>query len=342
MATAQGTGAWLTRAAMKVDALADFASLDEKRWNALLERSRLPSVFLTWQWQTRWAQAFVGTRPLQLLSVSDDDTGLLGLLPLYEETPGRFWILGGVDVSDYLDLIAPAELEPDVWRALLQSRAGQPVEWDLHGIRAASPTLGIVPSLAASNGLRAVSAVEERCPVLELPDSWDEYLAHLPGKDRHELRRKMRKLERELPGAVVRSHGHAEGWDQAMDEFLTLHRLSKVGKARFMDERMEQFFRLVTRDLATAGWMRAWFLEWQGAPIATFLCLEYAGSVGLYNSGFQPAQSRLAPGIVLLAHVIRDAIERGTPRFDFLRGEEPYKYAFGPAPQDLFNVRIAP
>ena len=76
--------------------------------------------------------------------------------------------------------------------------------------------------------------------------------------------------------------------------------------------------------------------------MASFLCLEYAGTVGLYNSGFDPAHARLAPGIVLLAHVIRDAITRAIPIFDFLRGEEHYKQGFGPIPEDLFNVRIAP
>jgi CelD/BcsL family acetyltransferase involved in cellulose biosynthesis len=327
---------------MKIDALADFGGLDEKRWNGLLERSSMASAFLTWQWQTRWAEAFAAGRPLHLLSATDEDGSLVGLLPLYEEAPGLLRLLGGVDVSDYLDLIAAAGREREVWEALLRHRMARPGEWDLHGLRAASPTVALVPPLATSLGLRAACVVEERCPVLALPATWDEYLGRLDGRHRHELRRKMRRLEREMPGAAVRAHAGPEGWDEALGEFLRLHRLSKAGKARFMDETMERFFREATQDLATAGWMRLWFLDWQGAPIAAFLCLEYAGTVGLYNSGFQPAHARLSPGIVLLAHVIRDAIERGLGTFDFLRGEEPYKYAFGPAPEDLFNVRIAP
>ena len=178
--------------------------------------------------------------------------------------------------------------------------------------------------------------------MLELPASWDAYLERLGGKDRHELRRKIRKLEREMPGTSVRSHASPEGWNGALDAFLRLHRLSKVGKERFMDERMEAFFRDATGALAAAGWARLWFLECDGAAVASFLCLEYAGSIGLYNSGFDPLHAKLAPGIVLLAHVIRDAIERGVAVFDFLRGEESYKYAFGPTAQDLFRVRVAP
>jgi CelD/BcsL family acetyltransferase involved in cellulose biosynthesis len=232
--------------------------------------------------------------------------------------------------------------EEEVWAALLAHCAAHRAEWDLHGIRAASATATVVPALAPAAGLTPTVEREDRCPVLALPKTWDEYLAKLSGKDRHELRRKIRRLERELPGASSRSHATLEGWDEAMTRFLTLHRLSKVGKARFMDERMERFFRSATGRLAAAGWARLWFLEFEGEAVAAFLCLEYAGSVGLYNSGFDPARAVLAPGIVLLAHVIRDAIDRGFPIFDFLRGEEPYKYGFGPAPEDVLNVRVAP
>jgi CelD/BcsL family acetyltransferase involved in cellulose biosynthesis len=327
---------------MKVEALPGFEALDEERWNTLLGRAGHPSVFLSWQWQTSWTRAFLGGRPLHLLRVSDDAGTLAGLLPLYEEREGVHRLVGGVDVSDYLDLIAPAGREEEAWQVVLQHRAGEASEWDLHAIRATSPTCEIVPRLGAAAGLGVEVETEDRCPVLELPASWDVYLEGLSGKDRHELRRKMRKLERELPGTSVRAHAALDGWDVALAEFLRLHRLSKVGKARFMDERMEAFFQDATRALAGAGLARLWFLDWNGAAVASFLCFEYGGSVGLYNSGFDPAHAKLAPGIVLLAHVIRDAIERGVPVFDFLRGEESYKYAFGPKPHDLFRIRVRP
>ena len=327
---------------MKVEALPGFESLDEARWNGLLDQARHPSVFLSWQWQTAWARAFLAPRPLHLVRVSDDAGTLAGLLPLYDDGDGIWRFVGGVDVSDYLDLIVSAGREENVWQALLQHRAGEPTEWDLHAIRAASPTLEILPRLGPAAGLRSEVEVQDRCPGLELPGSWDAYLGRLSGKDRHELRRKIRKLERELPGTSVRSHAAPEGWDAGLSAFLKLHRLAKAGKARFMDERMEAFFRDASRALAAAGWARLWFLDCDGMAVAGFLVLDYGGWVGLYNSGFDPLHAKLAPGIVLLAHVIRDAIDRGVPVFDFLRGEESYKYAFGPAPQDLFRVRVNP
>jgi CelD/BcsL family acetyltransferase involved in cellulose biosynthesis len=326
---------------MKIQTLPGLEALDAGRWNTLLALSAQPSVFMTWQWQAAWLRAF-GGRPLQLLSASDATESLVAVLPLHEAEPGLWRIVGGVDVSDYLDLIAAAGREEEVWEALLQHRAADRSVWHLRGIRAESPTAERLPGLAPAHGLTAAVEREERCPVLRLPESWDAYLAMLSGKDRHELRRKMRKLEAELPDVRVRSVIGGPGWDEALGHFLHLHRLSRTGKAKFMDETMERFFRDALGALAAEGWARLWFLDSAGVPVAAFICTEYGSSVGLYNSGFDPVHARLAPGIVLLGHVVRDAIERRIPVFDFLRGEEPYKYAFGPVPTDLLSVRVAP
>lgn len=326
---------------MKVEVLDGFDQVGTPAWGDLLARAADAVPFLSWPWQTLWWEAFADERKLQILRVSDPSDGTVGLLPLYEKVPGIWQLIGGAEVSDYLDVIAVRGREEEVWSALLQHRSSESSVWDLHCLRAASPTVSLLPALASTCGLAAVAQREERCPVVALPDSWDNYLARLPGKDRHELRRKRRRLERQWPQARVTSHASPEGLDAAMTAFLTLHRKSKTGKARFMDPRMEGFFRRVTSALAELGWLRLWFLELDGAPVAAYLCLEFSANVGLYNSGFDPAHAALSPGIVLLCHVIQDAIERGFARFDFLRGEEPYKYAFGAVPEELFNVTVA-
>jgi CelD/BcsL family acetyltransferase involved in cellulose biosynthesis len=98
----------------------------------------------------------------------------------------------------------------------------------------------------------------------------------------------------------------------------------------------------VTTALADRGALRLWFLDSDAGPLASFITLEWDDRVGLYNSGFDPARAALAPGLVLLAHVVQDAIARTKGRFDFLRGEERYKYEFGPVPEDVWNVRLGP
>jgi len=325
---------------VKTEVLESLDAVGPAAWQTLHAATALRSPFLTWTWQSEWAQAFAPGDRLEIWRVLDDAGRLLGVLPLYEATPGVFRLIGGVDVSDYLDLIAEAGREAEVWAALLASRPVAQSVWDLHSVPSASLTVTHLAALAAEHGVEATVALEGRCPVLALPPSWDAYLAALSGKQRHELLRKTRRLEREVPD--VRAGGLAAPADleSRLDDFLDLHRRSRVGKARFMDERMEAFFRRVATVLAETGGIRLWLLDAPGGPLAAFLCLEWDGTVGLYNSGFHPDQAALSPGLVLLAHVIRDAITRGKRRFDFLRGEERYKYDFGPSPEDVCTVTL--
>jgi CelD/BcsL family acetyltransferase involved in cellulose biosynthesis len=309
-------------------------------WDGLVAASHLRSPFLSWTWQCEWSRTFADDRRLEIRCVEDGGGNLVALLPLCESSPGSLQLLGGADVSDYLDLIAVQGREEEAWMALLQSRTAEQVEWCLHAVPEASPTVAALPPLAAACGLGVSAAVEERCPVLALPSSWETYLARLSGKHRHELQRKMRRLERDAPDAHASSVSTPADIERRFGDFLALHRSSRVGKARFMDERMERFFRRALGAFAERGAARLWFLDTTTGPIAAFVTIEWDGTVGLYNSGFAPERAALSPGVVLLAQVIRDAIERGKEKFDFLRGEERYKYEFEPAPEAVYQVRI--
>jgi CelD/BcsL family acetyltransferase involved in cellulose biosynthesis len=92
--------------------------------------------------------------------------------------------------------------------------------------------------------------------------------------------------------------------------------------------------------LAGAGWAALWLLWLEGRPAASLFSLEYGGSVGVYNSGFDPEARALSPGVVLIARTIEDAIARGFRRYDFLRGDEPYKYGFGAVPTEVMRVTL--
>lgn len=325
---------------MKVDLHEHLEAVDPAAWDDLLARSARPIPFLGWTWQHHWARTFAADRRQEIRTVVDPAGRLVAILPLYEAEPGIWRILGGVDVSDYLDLIAEAGREEEAWRSLLGARAAAGATWDLHAVPATSYTVAALPRLVAEGGGEITVAVEERCPILALPASWEAYLAGLSGKHRHELTRKLRRMEREAPAVRATSLGEPGLVQARLGDFLRLHRSSRVGKAKFMDERMEAFFREVSTALAGQGMMRLWFLDAEGGPMASFIALEWDGTVGLYNSGFEPSRAALSPGLVLLTHLIRDAIGRGRRRFDFLRGEERYKYEFGPIPEDVYQVRL--
>jgi len=325
---------------VKTDVHDSLEAVGADAWDALHAESRLRSPFLAWTWQREWVAVFGEGRRLEVRGVVDGSGRLVALLPLVETAPDRWLLVGGADVSDYLDLIVLRDREEEAWTALLGSRATDCTAWELHAVPAASPTVSAMPALAAVAGLVVSASVEERCPILALPDTWDALLASLSGKHRHEISRKLRRFQREAPEGRVTWESTPEGIERRLEDFLTLHRRSREGKAKFMDARMERFFRRVIPALAADGRARLSFLDVPEGPIASFVTLEWDGTVGLYNSGFHPDRAALSPGVVLLAHVIRDAIERGRRRFDFLRGEERYKYEFGPVPEAVYAVTI--
>jgi CelD/BcsL family acetyltransferase involved in cellulose biosynthesis len=326
---------------VKTDVHDSLEAVGADAWDALHAESRLRSPFLSWTWQREWVAVFAEGRRLELRRVVDGTGRLVGLLPLVQIGPDRWLLVGGADVSDYLDLIALRDHEEEAWAALLSARAADPAVWELHAVPAASPTVTAMPALAGAAGLEVTSSVEERCPVLTLPDSWDTLLASLSGKHRHEITRKLRRFEREAPDGRVAWESTPAGIERRLDDFLALHRRSREGKAKFMDARMEAFFRAAIPALAAREAVRLWLLEAGGEPIASFICLEWGDTVGLYNSGFSPGRAAVSPGLVLLSHVIRDAIARRRRRFDFLRGEERYKLEFEPTLEDVFRVELA-
>jgi CelD/BcsL family acetyltransferase involved in cellulose biosynthesis len=326
---------------VKVLSYPGFDGVGATAWSRLHAGSRLRSPFLTWAWQTEWARAFAPGRPLEIWRVEDSD-GLVAVLPLWERAPGVRELIGGADISDYLDLLAAAGREEEAWTALLGARAAAPVTWELHAVPAASPTVAALPTLAAAFGLQATVAVEERCPVITLPGSWEAYLEGLTSKQRHELTRKMRRLAREAPDAHVTRLARRGEIELRLGDFLDLHRRARTGKAKFMDARMEVFFRRMVAAFGELDMVRLWLLDSAAGPLATFLVLEWDETVGVYNSGFHPERASLAPGLVLLGHMVREAIAHGRRRFDFLRGEERYKYDFGPTPEDVYRVSLAP
>jgi CelD/BcsL family acetyltransferase involved in cellulose biosynthesis len=325
---------------MKVVVHDHLEAVGEAAWDRLVAASRLRSPFLSWTWQREWARVFAENRRLAIHRVEDGSGRLVALLPLHESAPGTLQILGGADVSDYLDLIAVQGREEEAWMALLQARSAERVEWALHAVPAASPTVTAMAQLAAAYGLAVSVTVEERCPVLALPPSWEIYLASLSGKHRHELLRKTRRLEREAPDARVACVETPAEIEARLGDFFALHRRSRAGKARFMDDRMEGFFRRALLAFAARGACRLWFLDTQSHPIAAFVTIEWSDTVGLYNSGFDPERAALSPGVVLLAQLVRDAIARGRRTFDFLRGEERYKYEFEPVAEAVHAVRV--
>lgn len=317
-----------------------FDALKEE-WNDLLARSRFNTIFLTWEWQTTWWQHLGRARgPLYLLAMREEER-LIAIAPLYLSEDGGqvLQVVGCIEVSDYLDLIIEAGREEAVYAEFLRWLAGPGAPpWDMVDLcnqPNASLSHTLLAQMAEGAGYAVEVFQEDVCPVIALPDgsqpdAWDAYLDTLDKKERHEIRRKLRRVERDAPGAAIRFVDGGEDLPAAVDTFIALHRNSRADKHSFMTEQMQAYFRAIAEALAAKGWLQLSFLEVDGAPVATYFCFDYENAILVYNSGYDPAGvPQLSPGWVLLARVIERAIELGRARFDFLQGDEDYKHRFG-------------
>lgn len=344
-----------------------FASLREE-WHDLLGRSFGDRLFQRPAWLGSWWQVFGTGGALRLTTVRDGGGRLVGVAPLFlaqvaadasQAVPSlsverpvpnpaatehqALMLVGGTEVSDYLDLIVDRTQAPAVYRALLDAfpEMGE-WEWiDLQSLPNDSPTPQQLGDLATAAGMRVTLAPDEVCPVIPLPNSWEAYLSMLGKKERHELRRKMNRLA-EAGELRILGIDDLGGLDTALARFIALHEASTPDKADFMrDERMRRFFRLIAQAAFESGWLDLRFLAIDGELAATMFCFRYGGAEQVYNSGFDPrAWPSLSPGIVLLGHMIKQAIEAGLHEFDFLQGNERYKYDLGARDRPLHRLLI--
>ena len=283
--------------------------------------------FLSPTWQRTWWEEFGGDREPVLLRVSNGARSC-ALVPLMREAD-TITFAGNTSICDYMDIVGADEDRTATLEAVLRSLGEEPwSELVLWALRADSPTLKALPGVCTSLGLSCETEVEDVCPQLDLPGDWEEYLAGLDKKDRHELRRKLRKLsqggEPELEVLTT-----AEDVTAGMDDFLKQHKTSRSDKETFMTPQMEGFFRRVVPALATEGGVEMIFLKLGGVRAACVLCFRTDGDLLLYNSGYERAYAGLSVGLLSKAMALQRAIEQGIRRFDFLRGAEPYKYDLG-------------
>ncbi len=183
----------------------------------------------------------------------------------------------------------------------------------------------------AEVGMESEPSQHTVAAVLNLPADPDTWLGNLGKKDRHELRRKVRRFEGALgPATLERSHGRGPG----LEAFISLHQRAEGAKGRFMDDAMTEFF----GDLGDDGF-HVDLLIAGGRPVAGAFSFEDDAGYYLYNSAYEPDDAPTSPGVVLLWYLIHRAIEDGRAVFDFLKGDETYKFRLGAEPRPLYELR---
>jgi CelD/BcsL family acetyltransferase involved in cellulose biosynthesis len=182
--------------------------------------------------------------------------------------------------------------------------------------------------MAVNGGCKVTVHHEDTAPRLDLPASFESYLTRLTKKNRHEIRRKIRKAQKEAH-LSFECLSHPSQIMNAMPRFLELFRKSTHEKREFLNQQREGFFLAMAEKFSRLGWLELFRLLFNEREAAYLFCFHYHGTLYLYNAAYDSTYAPLSPGVVAIARCIEHAIGRGIKRFDFLRGSESYKYHFG-------------
>ena len=317
--------------------LEEFESVQEE-WEGILPSCHTNTIFVTPWLQRTWWRIFGDESELRIMSLRDNGA-LVGLAPMVLRD-GVLTFLGDTDLFDYHDFLVPKGNEASFYGALFDFLPT--MDWhtiELKSLPQDSPTVRHAAALAEQKGYAVEVSEEDVAPVAPLPSSWEEFVADLPKKDRHELRRKMRRLDE---AGVTNQYtcGDGEALGGCMEDFLRLHRASRQDKRRFMTPQRERFFTDAAVELGRRDQFKLAFLELDGVRVASCISFDYLDSSLLYNSGYDPSYSKLSVGLVNKALAIKEAIETGKRTFEFLRGAERYKYDLGAKDRVVYQLVV--
>jgi CelD/BcsL family acetyltransferase involved in cellulose biosynthesis len=256
--------------------------------------------------------------------------------------------------ADYATMLAaPADL-PAVADALVDYLAGggdpdHPAPWDAVDLRRLRCDDPAADALATAFGRREIADAwtlnverEDVCPVATLPAGAgiDDYLSTLGKKERHEIRRKVRRSE--AAGEVTLT----DSVDPLAElpAFIDLHQKRWGEQGLFPDTpggaQSRVFVRRLFELFGADGPLRLAFLTVGARRVAAGISFETPDAVLYYNAGVDPDARDLSPGVVMVERYVRRALDQGIPRLDFLRGDEPYKYEWGAVDEPIQRLLV--
>lgn len=343
-------------------------SLYCQRWDELAG----DRVFQTWTWVSTWWAHYGQTQPdcdLAVFLVFDqsepsschgrqdapcslDANRLVAILPCYyQQTFARgkvLRLLGDGEVcSDHLDLLVAEKQIEGAAKAIARYLTHHSEDWDLADFGAVeenSTGLNQLFTDLQSHGCHVTRRGGQSSWSVELPATWDEFLALQSKSHRKQLRRLDNRVLNS-DRAVWHLVKTAEQFDAAWELLIDLHqrrRNSLNEPGCFASERWAAFHRDVARQLLEAGQLRLSWLELDGKPIAAEYHFATSSATLAYQGGLDPDRLDEEPGRLSMIRTFQHAMAEGHTTFDLLRGDEPYKAHWRATPQTTYDVQIVP
>ncbi len=323
------------------------------------DRLAADNPFRSWAWASTWwrhygAGGTLGRKRLCVLGVKDEAGRLVGIAPWYVQwSPvwGRVLrFLGSGEVcSEYLGVLAEAGQEEPVAGALadwLAEAEAKEDRWDLAeltSVDAEDLAAGFLIEALRSRDLAVHCRRGPSCWRIELPGTWQEYLAMLSRSRRKKIYRAENQWIKTGRAELHVVHCPAD-LARAQEILIDLHRRRResLGQGQgFISARCIAFHREVMSQLLDQGRLQLYWVEVGGEPVAAEYIFSGGGVFYAYQAGMAPESLHLSPGHLVKMIGIRRAIDEGYRAFDFLRGDEPHKAQWRAAPRAIVEFRVA-
>jgi len=326
---------------LKIRELDNFEEMKDS-WDILLEKSRVnTNIFLTWEWLSTWWKHFGKGRKLLILLVEDEQK-VLAVAPLML-SEYKLLLIGktqevefiGAPDSDYHDFIV-IDKEAECLKLILAYLRSNIPHWNWIELKEVKETTGTMDAFQyLAPKLLGGLKIEERtcsiCPYITLPNSFESLMNSLKTNIRHDLNRKMRKINRKYD-VKLKKYGEA-GFtvDAGMRTFVLLHQKKWTsegfpgafgeGKRGFLNFHLD-----IAQSFAAKGWLGLYLLMANNEPIAAEYTFKYNRRMHCYLKGFDPAYSEYSVGNLLTMFLLRECIIEGFNEYDMMRGDHAYKF----------------
>ncbi|HEV8712621.1 MAG TPA: GNAT family N-acetyltransferase [Candidatus Binatia bacterium] len=335
-----------------IENVVDFEKLREE-WDAVLKASASGCLFLTWDWLHTWWKHLSDGRQLFIITARCDGE-LVAIAPLALR-PRRLsrllpvrslGFLGTGSVgSNYLDVIIRHGKEQEALQAMTNYLVRGKLMLELAELRGNSSFAAMLAAQLRRRGWRIREAQSNVSPFIKLSEhSWQSYLATLGAEHRYNFQRRLRNLTKEFDVRFERVLTE-EQQREALASLVTLHNLrwrDRGGSSALHTPSLQAFHEEMSRLALERGWLRLFILRLDGQPAAALYGFRYRRTFYFYQSGFDPNYSKYSVGLVTMGLAIKSALEEGAEEYDFLGGDERYKFHWARDVRELRRLELYP
>lgn len=323
--------------ALQVEEITSLEHLERLRdaWSALCDRSPRTTPFQRPEWLIPWWRTFQPGEPWVVAIHREDRLAALAPFLLYTKDGRKTVAFCGGGVSDYCDVVTDPEGEDEAVEVLLAHLESRRDRWetgDFEPVPDNSPLL---------RGARTEPL--DVCPFLSLPERVEDLGEAVHTRQLANLRKYRRKAE--SLGDLQLKTVDGGTWEPLLETVLRFYeaRRDDLGQASLLEgDRLRAFHHEVASGFHARGALALYALCLDGCPLAALYGFREKDTLYCYMQGFDPAQAKLSPGVMVVGGAIEDSIRRGVRRIDFLRGREPYKLWWGARERETFRLALNP